>query len=99
EAAPEQLDLHLKAAGITDSLDWRRHQHESPPVRNGFDLFLQALEEGYEILSLLLLALFPIIEDDVVDAGIGKCRAIVEDGNSRNRDHLLHTWRRKGDLG
>jgi hypothetical protein len=50
-------------------------------------------------LPLCLGTLVPIIEDDIIDAGIGKCRAIVEDGNCGNRDHLFHARRREGDLG
>src|SRR5262249_14101792 len=95
----KQLCLHLEAASIADALDRRRHEHESPAIRNGFDLLLQTCDERYEILSLCLLALVPIIEDDIVNSGIGKCCAVVEDGNPCNRDYLAHARRRERDLG
>ena len=32
EAAAEQFELHLEAAGVADALDRRRHEHEGPAV-------------------------------------------------------------------
>src|SRR5215469_13135054 len=78
EAAAQQLELHLKAAGIADALDWRRSGYGKPTIRSSVELALQVLGDRQDVGPVRLAALIPGLEHDVADAGIGEVSGIVE---------------------
>ena len=95
ETSAEQLQLHLETAGIADALDRRRHDDECAAFGHRLELFLQSRKHRHQRLVLRFFAFAPIVEDHVVDAGVGKRRAVVEDRDAGDGDDGLHARRRQ----
>src|SRR5215475_8387462 len=87
EAAAQQLELHLKAAGITDALDrWWRHDGK-PTIRSSVELALQVLGDRQDVGPFRLAALVKRLEHDIADACAGEVSGIIEHRRARYRDN------------
>ena len=87
EAAVADLHLHGGAGDVADALDGGRRDDERGAVGDVCDARGEALVEAEQVLALL--ALVPVLEDDVGDAGVRQAGAVVERGETGDGDDLL----------
>ena len=73
EIAVLDLDLHAEAADVADALDRGRQERERDRLRHALQGAIQILVDRAQILSLLLEAHVPVIEDHKGDARVGEC--------------------------
>ena len=89
EAAAEQFELHLQPAGIADTLDRRRRNHETACRRAPRRApFCRCSAIDRMSVPACLAALVPRLEHDKADPGIGQVGEIVERGQAGNRDDV-----------
>ena len=70
EAAAEQFELHLKPAGVADTLDRGRWNHKKLAVRRRVEPFLQMLRDRQNVGAGFLAALAPRLQHDKADTRI-----------------------------
>ena len=102
EIAVFELDLHGEAADVADALNWRRRERECERFRHALQGAVESQGDRAGVLSRLLEAHVPILEDDEGDAGVGEARQVVEDGDAADGDHMLDAgdfaWRFLGSF-
>ena len=86
EASIADLDLHGRACGIADALDGGRRDDERGAVGDVLHPRAQPLVEAEQVLAFL--ALIPVLQDHVGDAGARHAGAVVERGYSGDGNHL-----------